>query len=165
MKSFVKIATLILLVLCFSFAVGCKDKDYVADYSNNEMPTLSSRTEETESGEEQIGEDNVVDFEDLFNPDDNNEEQSKNQSGSSSKTSTGSSSSSGASSTTSSKPSSSSSTPSSSSSKPSSSSSSQTTGSSKPSSSGATSSIENEMATGSETNAGKFDTPGNTWFQ
>lgn len=155
MKSFVKTATLILLVLCFNFAVGCKDKDYVADYSN-EMPTLPSKVEGTESGssasgEEQIGEDNVVDFEDLFNPDNDDDESSENQGGSSAKPSAGSSSASGSSSTTSSKPSSSSS--------------SQTTGSSKPSSSGATSSIVNEMATGTETNAGKFDTPGNTWFQ
>lgn len=151
MKSFVKTATLILLVLCFGFAVGCKAKDYVADYSNNEMPTLPSRTEETESGEEQIGEDNVVDFEDLFNPDNDDDESSENQGGSSAKPSAGSSSASGSSSTTSSKPSSSSSTPSSS--------------SSKPSSSGATSSIVNEMATGTETNAWKSDTPNGTWIQ
>lgn len=157
MKSFLRTLAVVLLVLCFSFAVGCKDKDYVADYSN-EMPTLTSKVEGTESGstasgEEQQGADNTMDVDDLLNPDGNNEEQSKNQSGSSSKTSTGSSSSSGSSSTTSSKPSSSSS-------KPSSSSSSQATGSSKPSSSGATSSLENEMATGSEKDTGSYDTPG-----
>lgn len=151
MKSFLRTLAVILLVLCFSVAVGCKDKDYVADYSNNDMPTLGSKAEETESGSsatEPQGEDNVVDVDDLLNPDKYNEEQSKpqNSSSNSAKPSTGSSSSSGSSSTTSSKPSSSSS--------------SQASGSSKPSSSGATSSIENEMATGSEKDTGSYDTPG-----
>lgn len=146
MKSFLKTTAVILLVLCFSFAVGCKDKDYVADYSNNDMPTLPSKTE---SGKEQIGEDNVVNIDDLLNPDKDKDQSSKNQSGSSSKTSTGSSSSSGSSSTTSSKPSSSSSKPSSSSSKVSSSTSSK-----------GTTSVENDMATGTEKDTASYNTPG-----
>ncbi len=158
MKSFLKTAAVILLVLCFSFAVGCRDKDYVADYSNNDMPVLPSRGEGTESGstasgEAQTGADNIMDIEDLLNPDKYNEEQSKNQGGSSAKPSTGSSSSSGASSTASSKPSSSSS-------KPSSSSSSKAPSSSQPSSSQSTSSVENDMATGTENDTGSYNTPG-----
>ncbi len=160
MKSFLKTVAVILLVLCFSFAVGCRDKNYVADYSNNDMPVLPSRGEGTESGssatasgEAQQGVDNIMDIEDLLNPDKYNEEQSKNQGSSSAKPSTGSSSSSGASSTASSKPSSSSS-------KPSSSSSSKAPSSSQPSSSQSTSSVENEMATGSEKDTGSYNTPG-----
>lgn len=140
MKSFLRLLAVVLLAFCFSIAVGCKDKDYTADYSNNDMPTLGSKVETTESGStetEQQGEDNIVDIDDLLNPDKNKGESSQSQGNSSAKPSTGSSSTSGSSSTT----------------------------SSKPSSSGATSSIVNEMATGTETNAGKFDTPGNTWFQ
>lgn len=155
MKSFLKTTAVILLVLCFSFAVGCKDKDYVADYSNNDMPTLPSKTE---SGKEQIGEDNVVNIDDLLNPDKDKDQSSKNQGGSSAKPSTGSSSSSGSSSTASIKPSSSSS-------KASSSSSSKVSSSSKPASSQSTTSVKNEMATGTDANAGKYDTPDNTWFQ
>lgn len=137
MKSILKIASVILLVLCFSFAVGCKDKDYVADYSNNDMPVLPSRVEGTESDSsttEPQGEDNVMDVDDLLNPDKYNEEQSKVQNGSSNsaKPSTGSSSTSGSSSTTSSKASSSSSKVSSS------------------TSSKGTTSVKNEMATGTD---------------
>lgn len=135
MKSFLKTTAVILLVLCFSFAVGCKDKDYVADYSNNDMPTLPSKTE---SGKEQIGEDNVVNIDDLLNPDKDKDQSSKNQGGSSAKPSTGSSSSS---------------------------SSSKVSSSSKPASSQSTTSVKNEMATGTDANAGKYDTPDNTWFQ
>lgn len=151
MKSILKIASVILLVLCFSFAVGCKDKDYVADYSYNEMPTLGSEVEGTESDSsttEPKGEDNVMDVDDLLNPDKYNEEQSKpqNSSSNSAKPSTGSSSTSGSSSTASSKPSSSSS--------------SQSTDSSKPSSSQSTSSVENDMAVGAEKDTGSYNTPG-----
>lgn len=147
MKSILKIASVILLVLCFSFAVGCKDKDYVADYSNNDMPVLPSRAEGTESDSsttEPQGEDNVMDVDDLLNPDKYNEEQSKVQNGSSnsSKPSTGSSSTSGSSSTTSSKPSSSSSKVTSSGSNVSSSTSSK-----------GTTSVKNEMATGTDEDA------------
>ena len=148
MNKLLKLTAVVLLLLCLCFAVGCKDKDYVADYSNNDMPTLGSKNEGTESGEEQQGEDNIVDVDDLLNPDKYNEEQSKVQNGSSNsaKPSTGSSSSSGSSSTTSSKPSSSSS--------------SQASSSSKPSSSQSTSSVENDMATGTEKDTASYNTPG-----
>lgn len=149
MKSFLRLLAVVLLAFCFSIAVGCKDKDYTADYSNNDMPTLGSKVETTESGStetEQQGEDNIVDIDDLLNPDKNKGESSQSQGNSSAKPSTGSSSTSGSSSATSSKPSSSSS--------------SQASSSSKPSSSQSTSSVENDMATGTEKDTASYNTPG-----
>lgn len=150
MKNILKTAAVVLLVFCLCFAVGCRSKEYIAEYSND-MPELPSKSQGTSSdgsasGSEEIGEDNVVDIEDLLNPNKEKGESSENQGGSSSKPSTSSSSSSGASSTTSSKPSSSNS--------------SQSTSSSKPSSSQSTTSVENDMAAGAETDKVPYDTPG-----
>lgn len=146
MNKLFKLTAVVLLVLLLCLAVGCKGKDYIDNSSViNDMPTMPPNSAGTDADENQSGSDgaqqgmdNIMDITDLLNPDKYNEEQSKNQ-GSNSKPTTGSSSSSDSSSTTSSKPSSS---------------------SSSQSSIQSNSSVENDMATGTEKDTASYTTSG-----
>ncbi len=143
MKSFIKILAVATLVLCLSLAVGCDKKGHVVENSGSEpeygMPTQTYDETIPDSG------DNVVDFE---NPDGT----ATDSSGSTSSANTSGATSTVSSGTTSSKTSSVASTTSTGSEN--------STSSTQVSSQSGGTSSKSELANETDTNAGKYDTPG-----